>query len=226
LAATCSSGGAPVVAGGEASPASGSSLADSRAEARSKAEGALLTVEALPAGGWSATPTTSSPSAPRFIECPALAARHPAFAAAKDQVVVQGPEFERSAPPASLQELIAVFESPAAAAEALAALRDQGANDCIASLLGRQRSAAPAAPPDVEVTAWDVGSVGDDRVAFDLAVTASTAAGTQVFHVGIAFVRVGPALAVVTLFSPGALGDEQAGAVANAARSLGEAFGG
>jgi hypothetical protein len=47
-----------------------------------------------------------------------------------------------------------------------------------------------------------------------------------VFHVGIAFVRVRPAPAVVTLFSLGAHGAEQAASVAEVARSLGEAFGG
>jgi len=186
----------------------------------------LLKVESLPGSGWSAKPTKSTQSKAEFIECPALAARFPAFAAAKDQLVVQGPEFERSAPPASMQEIIAVFASSGEAAEALAALRDQHASDCIEDLLGRQSGAGPSAPPAVEVTAWDVGLVGDDRVAFDMAVTSSTASGMQAFHVGMAFVRVGPSLAVVTQFSPGALGGEQARMVADASDALGKAFGG
>lgn len=172
--------------------------------------------------GWSTKQkgtTTTTPGAKEKsglgIECPELAALHPALDD-PDAVTATGPTFTRSRPAAQLTQTITIFPTEAAAEDVLAAFDEPEADQCVMSLLGRQPGAAPVTINDLELTPWDVEDLGDGRAAFDLFADLSDENGNEKFHLGLAFVRVGRTVTFVGIFAPAAMDETETIAVMGA----------
>jgi len=139
---TATSGSGP---GGAVAPGTGSSApTQGPAADRDLAQNALVTAAEL-GSGWSTKAsgtTTTAPGSskkPFVVDCPALAATHPALAKDTSATTATGPSFDRAAPPGQLTQVVVVMPTDDDAIGALAAFNDPHAGDCIKSLLGRQK---------------------------------------------------------------------------------------
>ncbi len=146
-----------------------------------------------------------------MIDCPQLAASHPALTKDTNATTATGPSFDRVAPPGQLIQVVIVMPTEDDAQGALAAFED--AVDCIKSLLGRQKGAAPATAKRLDVTKWAVPPMGDGSATFDLAATIADETGERSFHLSVAVVQVGRAIDFVAIFATDPLSESDATAL-------------
>jgi hypothetical protein len=147
------------------------------------------------------------------VDCPDLAASHPALREDAESTTVSGPSFDRTKPSGQLTQALITYASEDDAKDVIAALEEPGAEECATLFLGRQKGAPKATVNKLEATRWELPSSGDGTVGFDVDADLSDQNGERAFHLGLAFIRVGRTIDFVGIFSQEPMGESDVEAV-------------